>query len=457
MKNFRFTTRLLMGAAIAFAAMAPLTSCSDDDDDDEITPTPPSTSGPTAQEQAFIDHFTNNNNTSFDVGMLSATSLIPSNTPPTGDMPPNDGFYDQVNYKGAFGTSDWTDGWTYLSGDKRTFNDNKPKKTITDADINGSVTFDKDTIYILQGFVFVENGENLTIEAGTVIKGKSGQGASASALIVAVGGMIMANGTAAEPIIMTYEGDNGTAQATNVTGEWGGLIILGSAELNSNPGQTQIEGIPTTETRGLYGGTDNADNSGTLRYVSIRHGGTDIGAGNEINGLSLGGVGSGTTIEYVEVAPTKDDGVEWFGGTVNTKYLVVAYAGDDSYDYDEGFRGKGQFWLTVQGPDGDRGGEHDGGTDPETAMPYATPVVYNATYIGNGGSSRAITFRDNAGGQYHNSIFHSFGRGIDIEDLASGEDSYSRFESGELALKGNVFTNIDAGTNAGDIFTVTVP
>lgn len=445
-----------MGAAIAIAGAAPLTSCSDDDDDDDEPSTPPTTSTTTAQEDAFAAHFSSNNNSTFDVGTLTPTSLIPSNAPATGDMAPNDGFYTAVNYKGAFGSNDWTAGWTYLSGAKRTFDNTKPTKTITDANIAGTVTLSRDTIYLLDGFVFVGNNETLNIQDGTVIKGKSGAGASSSALVVAKGGTINAQGTAANPIIMTYENDNGTAQAANVRGQWGGLIILGDASLNSNPGSTQIEGIPSTEPRGLYGGSNDTDNSGTLRYVSIRHGGTDIGAGNEINGLTLGGVGSGTTIEYIEVVANKDDGVEWFGGTVNTKYIITAYCGDDSFDYDEGFRGKGQFWLTVQASDSDRGGEHDGGTDPETATPYATPVIYNATFIGTG-ATRALTFRDNAGGQYHNSIFYNFEKGVDIEDLSTGEDSYSRFENGDLALKGNVFSNIAAGTDAYDIFTVTVP
>lgn len=453
MKNLRFTTRLLLGASVAFALSLSFTSCEDDEVDAPLGGTP--TTNTTAEENAFAASFANNSNAQTNISQLDANNLIPSTSLPTGDMPPMDGFYEQVNYKGAFGTTDWTSGWTYLSGDKRTFDNTLPTKTVTDVMISGTVNFSKDTIYILDGFVFVGNGEILNIAAGTVIKGKSGAGASASALVVSNGGTINAIGTAAEPIIMTYEGDDGTSQLSNVKGQWGGVIILGDAGLNSSPGSTQIEGIPTNETRGLYGGSNDADNSGTLKYVSIRHGGTDIGAGNEINGLTLGGVGSATTIEYIEVVSNKDDGVEFFGGTANTKYIITAYCGDDSYDYDEGFRGKGQFWLTVQDSDSDRAGEHDGGTDPETATPYAKPVIYNATYIGNG-VSRAVTFRDNAGGEYHNSIFHNFNKGIDIEDLASGEDSYSRFSGSDLALKGNVFSSIAAGTTSYDLFTVSV-
>ncbi|MCB0260439.1 MAG: T9SS C-terminal target domain-containing protein, partial [Calditrichaeota bacterium] len=152
----------------------------------------------------------------------------------------------------------------------------------------------------------------------------------------------------------------------NTRGLWGGVILLGKARINTTLGEGQIEGIPTTEPRGAYGGNDDNDNSGVVRYVSIRYGGTDIGANNEINGLTFGAVGRGTVVEYVEVFNNKDDGYEWFGGTVRTRYLVSAFNGDDCFDYDEGFRGYGQFWFAIMGEDiGNRAGEHDGGTDPE--------------------------------------------------------------------------------------------
>jgi len=320
----------------------------------------------------------------------------------------------------------------------------------------GTRTLYSDTTYLISGLVFVNEGQELTIEAGTVLKGKPGTGENASALIVARGGKINAVGTADAPIIFTCEADdlNGSINY-NDRGLWGGIIILGKAKLNSTPGETAIEGIPTSEPRGIYGGTNDNDNSGTLKYISIRHGGTDIGEGNEINGLTLGGVGSGTTIEYIEIVANKDDGVEFFGGTPQLKNILVAYCGDDSFDYDEGFRGKGQFWCAIQDDsEGDRCGEHDGGTDPETASPYATPQIYNATYIGRGISEgkRVITFRDNAGGHYANSIFANQGKGIDIELLA-GEGSFDRFQAGELTLKNNIFYNIADGT-AENIFTI---
>lgn len=316
----------------------------------------------------------------------------------------------------------------------------------------GTTTWTGDKIYILDGLVFVNNGQTLTIEAGTVIKGKPGTGENASALIVARGGKINAVGTADKPIIFTAEADELTGNIdVKARGLWGGVIILGKAKLNSTPGESAIEGIPTSETRGIYGGNDNTDNSGIFQYVSIRHGGTDIGEGNEINGLTLGGVGSGTTIDHVEVIANADDGVEFFGGTAQCKNMIVVFCGDDCFDYDEGFCGKGQFWVAIQDYDeGDRIGEHDGGTDPETAQPYAIPEIFNATYVGRGASAgkRMITLRDNAGGKYGNSIFLNQAKGVDIELLA-GEGSFDRFQAGELEIKNNIFYDVADGTPAG--------
>lgn len=329
---------------------------------------------------------------------------------------------------------------------------------VSDGDIQSGqeVRWTAGNTYVLDGLVFVDEGATLTIEPGTVIKGKPGQGESASALVVARGGRILAEGTAENPIIFTAEADDVDDPEDlplDARGLWGGVIILGRATLNSTPGESSIEGISVTESRGVYGGSDDSDNSGVFRYVSIRHGGTDIGAGNEINGLTMGGVGSGTLIEFVEVFNNQDDGFEWFGGTVNTRYLVSAFNGDDAFDYDEGFRGKGQFWFVLQAADaGNRAGEHDGGTDPEDGQPYAVPTIYNATYIGsgagsdNGSNDVVLKIRDNAGGRYVNSIFFDFaGEGLDVEDLDSGEDSRARMEAGDLVLANNIWYGFAAG------------
>ncbi len=321
----------------------------------------------------------------------------------------------------------------------------------------GTITWTSDKTWILDGFVFVNDGQTLTIEAGTVIKGRSGTGANASALIIAQGGKIKAEGSAEKPIIFTAEADDLSEPLHGRRGLWGGLILLGKARINTALKRGHIEGIPEDEKRGAYGGDDDNDNSGVLKYVSIRHGGTEIGQGNEINGLTLGAVGNGTEIDYIEVVYNKDDGYEWFGGTVMCKHLVSAFNGDDSFDYDEGFRGKGQFWFSLQANDaGDRAGEHDGGTEPEDGKPFAIPTIANVTYIGSGANSSNIdnlTFkiRDNAGSKYYNSIFYDFPKGaLDIEETeaAGDEDSRKRLDSGDIDFRNNLWYSFGKGNDA---------
>jgi hypothetical protein len=333
---------------------------------------------------------------------------------------------------------------------------------ITDSDLEGGITYNwtADNIYLLDGFVFLEAGSVLNIEEGTVIKAKTTPSTSdnASALIITRDAQIFAEGTANNPIIFTAEIDDtsiGDDLDETENGLWGGIIILGNATIAFSAAEGNIEGIPTTETRGFYGGTDDTDNSGTLRYVSIRHGGAALSSGNEINGLTLGAVGSNTTLEYIEVYANFDDGIEWFGGTVECKWCIAAFCGDDGMDFDEGWRGKGQFWFVIQREDsGDNGGEHDG-ANPDGATPFSNPVIYNATYIGSGiegsaANANALLMRDATGGTYANSIFTEYANfAIEVEDLpaASGVDSRQRMEEGDLVLKNNIWWAFGAGDN----------
>ena len=328
-----------------------------------------------------------------------------------------------------------------------------------DADGN-SVTWSSDKIYELNGFVFVNPGDTLNIEAGTEIQGRLGGGADASALIVASGGVIQAEGTASDPIVFTSVRAEEEELGRDDRGLWGGVILLGDAPTN-NGSQVAVEGVPdNTGARILYGG-QNADHSiGTFTFVSIRHTGTQLGNGDEIQGLTLGGVGAGSTIEYVESYASADDGFEWFGGTVNTKYLITAYESDDAFDIDQGFRGSNQFWLAVQGGNtAGRASEMDGAGSPEGATPYAESIVSNATYIGMGPSVSDVSgdandpfiiHRDNNATSYHNSIFTG-GRtnaGIQIEDLDGDEDAANRWAAGELEHQDNLWYNI--GPDFGD-------
>ena len=353
----------------------------------------------------------------------------------------------------------------------------QPEITVTQVTQDESWT--ADNVYLLDGFVTVQPGVALTIEPGTVIKGLPGDGPDASALIVMRGAQIFADGTREQPIIFTAEADDlsdPTDLLPTQRGLWGGVAILGAATLNTATPVQSVEGVPES-VGAIYGCDRDGDlpdqpecdddyDSGVVRYVSIRHSGTALEGGDEIQGLTVAGVGRGTTIEYVESFASADDGFEFFGGTVNTKYLVSAFNDDDAFDYDQGWSGLNQFWFVIQPDDtGDHGGEFDGGDDPdETGEPFATPTIYNATFIGSGldpGSSKAnnaLVFRANAGGYVYNSVFTEFkGIALTIEDQdATDADSRGRLEAGHLELAHNVFARLGAGTGsaATDLATV---
>lgn len=226
-------------------------------------------------------------------------------------------------------------------------NDNTDEtEVIVDGNITEDMTWETGKVYILASRVSVEAGATLTIEKGVIVKGQAGTGANATALVVARDAKLMANGTATEPIIFTSVADEimpGEIKSPNLdptlNGLWGGVIVLGNAPISADAESVQIEGIPPSDANGLYGGTDAADNSGSITYISIRHGGANIGEGNEINGLTLGGVGSGTTIENVEIVSNQDDGIEWFGGSVSVKNAIVWNTGDDAIDTDQAWSG----------------------------------------------------------------------------------------------------------------------
>ncbi len=392
----------------------------------------------------------------------------------TGGVIPSDPFFDQVTYRGAFSNqNNWLLGWTALDeygylGDLATpqTTDCSNPIVIRDGDLLGNQTYEwtNDNCYLLDGYVFLEAGGVLNIEPGTVIKGKSEPttGESASALIITVGAQIFAEGAPDNPIIFTAEIDD-VEDPNDLEsidrGLWGGLIVLGDATVARPGGTDNIEGIPADQERARYGGSDDTDNSGIIRYVSIRHGGDVISNGDEINGLTLGGVGSGTTIEYVEVFANDDDGIEWFGGTVDVRYASVAFCKDDSYDYDFGWRGRGQYWFTILGTDiCGRGGEHDGAS-PDDQLPFSKPTISNATYIGPGvdatpdgdGGDIGIILRDNAGGLYYNSIISEYpGIGLAVEDKSGDVDSYGYLLSGDLAFTNCLWWDFFVGNDPND-------
>ena len=288
--------------------------------------------------------------------------------------------------------------------------------------ISESTTWTNDNIYVLNQKVVVPSGVVLTIQAGTIIKGTEGTGSLASALIVAQGGKLNAVGTATEPIIFTSINDNieiGQTAGTNLnetnSGLWGGLIVLGYApsSFSGDVDVVQIEGIPADDTFGLYGGDNATDNSGVYKYISIRHGGALIGEGNEINGLTLGGVGSGTVIENIEVVANVDDGIEFFGGTVNASNLLVWAQGDDALDIDQGYSGTIDNAVVVLGANSDHAFEIDG---PEgTATGSFT--LRNSTIVGNAVTENGeyADYRSRAMGRTENIYAYGFKDSSDVE------------------------------------------
>lgn len=220
--------------------------------------------------------------------------------------------------------------------------------------ISEDVTWETGNTYVLGGRIAVLDGATLTIEPGVIVKGEAGTGTNATALLIARGGKLMAEGTASQPIIFTSlvdEIEPGMVESPNLepelNGLWGGIIVLGKAPISADAASVQIEGIPASDPNGLYGGTEAGDNSGVIKYVSIRHGGANIGEGNEINGLTLGGVGSGTVIENIEIVANQDDGIEWFGGTVSVKNAVIWNVGDDAVDTDQAWAGTLDNFIVI--------------------------------------------------------------------------------------------------------------
>ena len=300
-------------------------------------------------------------------------------------------------------------------------------EVLVSANITENTTWTKDKTYILNTRVTVTAGNTLTIEPGTVIKGEVGTGANATALIIARDGMLMAEGTETEPIIFTTVADeilSGQIESPNMdntlNGLWGGLIVLGNAPISADADAVQIEGIPPSDQNGLYGGSDAADNSGVIKYVSIRHGGANIGEGNEINGLTLGGVGTGTVIENVEIVSNQDDGIEWFGGTVNVKNAIVWNTGDDAIDTDQAWSGTLDNFVVVN--PGDECFELDG---PEGTGTGSHTIING--HVAAGGASGLVDLDDNSDLSMSNVYFFdlTFGQTFDELPVAAEGGSFT--------------------------------
>ena len=307
---------------------------------------------------------------------------------------------------------------------------------ILEGKLNADKTLSAAYDYLLRGAVFVEGGATLTIEPGVQVYGEQ---ASNGTLIIAQGSKIMAEGTASAPIVMSSD----AAIGSRARGQWGGLIVNGSAP--TNQGITFGEGDT-----GAFGGNNPADSSGVLRYVRVEYAGIEFSPDNELNGIAFQGVGSGTVVDHVQVHMNQDDGVEMFGGTVNLKYVMVTGARDDSFDWTDGWTGKAQFLVVQQyGDDADNGFEVDNSSKDNEATPRSAATIYNATLVGDPAgpeSDNGMLIREGAAGTFANFIVTGFNKvGLDINN----EATHAQADSGKLVVKNSIFFENGKG-NFGD-------
>jgi hypothetical protein len=343
-----------------------------------------------------------------EMGALYAVSpdLAAAGTPPAGVPDSSATYFGAVNPDGS---DDWYSSWARFDDDEAPPYTDLPTgcpepsarvniETV-DADITADTTWSCDTIYVIDGTVFVTSG-TLTIERGTWIESLSAEG-QASALVVTQGAEIEAVGTAGAPIVFTSA--NVRSGDGAVAGDWGGLVLLGSGTINSGGGTDNIEGLPPGEAQGSYGGDDPTSDCGTLSYVRVEYAGFVFGEDNELNGITFGGCGSDTQLSFLESYGGQDDGMEFFGGSADLDHGIVVGTGDDSLDYDQGYDGTIQFFLSIQ--NGAAGEDNcieasSGGTNPATSA-----IISNYSCIGaTGGGQNGFRMNTDAGGTISNSF-----------------------------------------------------
>jgi len=358
-----------------------------------------------------------------------------------------------TTYRGAFApapTPMWTDNWT--NWDPQNASYGAPTVTVSGI-ITSNTTWTKNNVYLLQGTVYVDSNITLTIEAGTVVRGDANT--VISALVIQRGADLIANGTECNPIVFT----SSKAAGQRLRGDWGGIIFCGRA-LNNLGTNVNIEGIGATEPRARHGGNVPNDNSGSLTYARIEYAGFVIAANNEMNSLTMGSVGSGTTIHHVQTSMGLDDAFEWFGGSVNCTHLVSYRTLDDDFDTDNGYSGTVQFALGVKDPavadnpaqSTSEGWESDNnGTAPFTLTPKTSAKFYNVTQIGafrcsnNAGGitqptadgfRRGARIRRNSEMEIHNSILMNNWRGLvmDADVIANAALGGAAFQNNLIAM-----------------------
>lgn len=305
-----------------------------------------------------------------------------------------------------------------------------------------------DKIWVLQGGVFIgndnKNNSNLSIQPGTKIVGSTG----ADYLVITRGSKIFAEGTKTSPIVFT------TASTGNTNrGQWGGLILNGNAPINNIGGQAEGEG-----NTGFYGGNNSADNSGVLKYIRIEFAGFEISPDNELNGIAFQGVGNGTIVDYIQVHKNADDGVEFFGGTVDVKHLLLTGNKDDSLDWTSGWTGRAQFIIIDQFEDEGNNGIEADSSKVVNAQPRSNPILSNITMLGSNGENSkggsALLLRVGTGAEIYNSIFMNFKKGcIDIDDQQTADANSIYFENNIIFCAKNFEAEEGELWNVAEYFT----
>jgi len=400
----------------------------------------------------------------------------------------------KVPYVGAMDQNDWTKGWANWNPEQTDYPSVTETTTLNAAatgtgkiEITGTTVLDKTKVYLLTGIVYIRNGGSLTIPAGTIIRSEgdpTSTPANWSVIVVQRGGKIFANGTKAAPIVFT----SNKAKGSRKPGDWGGIIMLGKALNNQPGGQTGctqcakgeaiIEG-PFGYPDGVHGGSDNTDNSGVIAFTRIEFPGLVFSANNEINGLTLGSIGDNTTLRNIQVSFSNDDSYEWFGGTVNSKYLIAFKGTDDDFDTDFGYSGNNQFgigfrdsirfdptWSATSGGSTSEGFESDNDATGTISRPKTKAIFCNYTMVGpyaagetfsqhsatvKGAYRRGARIRRNSSLSIMNSIFMGYRNGIMLDGSAT--EGNANVASGptaddSLMVRNNIFLGLVATPTA---------
>lgn len=355
----------------------------------------------------------------------------------------NDPFFDHVTYRGAFNsTDDWTAEWSNFTPQTTVYPETN---TTVEGELTSSATWTSDKVYLIKGFYYVRDGVTLTIQPGTVIRGDKD---TKGTLLIERGAKLIAEGTRSQPIVFTSNHTPGNRDY----GDWGGVVLCGKAAINVSGGTAIIEGGPTS----VYGGGASpvdTDNSGSLKFIRIEFPGIPFVPDKEINGLTFGGVGNGTQVDYVQISYSGDDSFEWFGGQVNAKHLIAFRGWDDDFDTDFGYRGMIQYAVSLRDKDiadpgsGSNSFESDNDGAGSVNTPITQPVFSNVSSFGpkytiatsvNSNFKRAMHLRRNTRLSVYNSVFAGWPIGLFIDGTAAQGNA----TAGEMKMQRTVLAGM---------------